>query len=234
MVKIGISLEDQVGNTIKKLGYSFLELEGDVTEFKYDRNEPLVVICRHESSAGKPSLTVHYPGNPSEKTMGGEPETLGFSYPSLGSSIYREIIKIDYKIDKVFEATHHGPTTQTPIVFAEVGSSEEMWKNETLVKSLVEAVIRGIENVDACNEVAVGLGGPHYAYQFSSLAEKEICLGHIISKHYIKSAKDDVIRQSVIRSKDKTTKVIFNDLNQKLRSKIQESLSDLNLVFELI
>ncbi|BBG25333.1 D-aminoacyl-tRNA deacylase [Sulfuracidifex tepidarius] len=233
MVEIGISLQDQVGKTVKKLGYSFLELEGDVTEFKYDGNEPLIVLCRHESSSGKPSLTVHYPGNPSEKTMGGRPETLGFSYPSLGTSIYKEIVKIDYEIDKVFEATHHGPTIDIPVVFVEVGSSEEMWKNETLVKSLVEAVLRGIENMKTCEEVVVGLGGPHYAYQFSSIT-KDSCLGHVISKHYVKSIKDDVIRQSVLRSRDKTTKVIFNDLSQKLRSKIQESLSDLNLIFELI
>ncbi len=233
MVKVAISLKDAVGNTIKRLGYRFEELEEDVTEFRYEGRDPLVVICRHESSSRKPSLTVHYPGNPSMEVMGGKPETLGYSYPSLGSSIYREILKIEDPIEKVFEATHHGPTLDVPIIFAEIGSSPEMWNNEELVEKFVRAILRALDNTPTCEDIVVGFGGPHYARDFSSFAEKS-CLGHVISKYYVKEVSVDVIRQAVLKSVDRTKKVLLNDLNKTVRSRIEASLSDLDLVLELI
>jgi D-aminoacyl-tRNA deacylase len=233
VTKIAISLKDQVGLTIKRLGYAFEELDDDVIDFTYNGSEPLVIICRHESSSGKPSLTVHYPGNPSNSTMGGRPRTLGISFPSLATSIYRQILKIDVSIDKVFEATHHGPTLETPIIFAELGSSQELWSNESLVKKLVDAVMRGIDSPTQCKDNFIGFGGPHYAYTFSSMTT-ESCLGHIVSKHYVKSLDESVIRQTVLNSKEKIHKVVFNDVNKNTLARIKSSLSDLDLLFESV
>lgn len=108
-IKLVYSTLDPVGVTIKKLGYRFEEINEDVTDFHYENGEAIVIFSRHESKAGIPSLTVHYPGNPSEEIMGGEPKKLGIAYPRLLTSILREIKKIDLNIEKTMEATHHLP-----------------------------------------------------------------------------------------------------------------------------
>ncbi|AWR96535.1 D-aminoacyl-tRNA deacylase [Acidianus sulfidivorans JP7] len=221
-IKILISNQDEVGKTVKKLGYKFEEINEDVIDFNYNSADAIVVICRHESSAKIPSLTVHHPGNPGKETMGGQPFSLGIAFPKLITSIYREIIKIPIEIDKVFEATHHGPTSlNIPVVFAEVGSDKSFWNNENIVRNLVEAVLRGIENLDNidCEKIITGIGGPHYAYNISKLAIKS-CISHIISKHYISEINSNIMNQLLERSINKPNTIVFDSVNKKNREKI--------------
>ena len=235
-IRILISNVDAVGRTVKKLGYKFEEINEDVIDFKYNSGDAIVVICRHESSAGIPSLTVHHPGNIGNKTMGGEPNKLGIAFPRLITSIYREISKINVEIDKVFEATHHGPTYQTvPVIFAEIGSSNEYWSNEKLVKNLVEAVIRGVENLEDtnCNNVILTFGGPHYARNVSKLATNS-CISHIISKHYISELNSNIVQQALERTIDKIDTVLFDSLNQKTREKILSWINSNNISIKSI
>ena len=233
-IRVIYSLSDPVGKTIKKLGYKFEEIEEDVIDFRYEKGDAIVIFSRHESSAKVPSLTVHYPGNPSDKVMGGEPRKLSFSFPSLLTSIFREIRTINIEIEKAIEATHHGPTYQrVPIIFVEVGSSEEYWTNEKIVRELVEATLRGIDNYTntQCENRIIGFGGPHYAPYFSQLAEKE-CIGHIISKYYLNELSEDVILQTVSKSTERIDEVIFDNVNLKIREKITSALKNYNLTFK--
>jgi len=233
-IKVIYSLSDPVGKTIRKLGYKFEEIEEDVIDFRYEKGDAIVIFSRHESSANVPSLTVHHPGNPSDKIMGGEPRKLSFSFPSLLTSIFREIRTINVGIEKAIEATHHGPTYQRiPVIFVEVGSSEEYWTNENIVRELVEATLRGIDNYTniQCENRIVGFGGSHYTPYFSQLAEKE-CIGHIISKYYLKELSDDVILQTISKSIEKINEVIFDNVNSKIREKITSVLKNYNLEFK--
>jgi D-aminoacyl-tRNA deacylase len=235
-IKVIISNVDAVGKTVRKLGYKFEEINEDVIDFKYNSGDAIVVICRHESSAKIPSLTVHHPGNIGNKTMGGEANKLGIAFPRLITSIYREISKIDINIDKVFEATHHGPTYQTvPVIFAEVGSSEEYWNNEKLVKNLVDAVLRGIERLEetTCDNVILAFGGPHYAHNVSKLAMKS-CISHIISKHYISELNSNVIQQALEKTINKIDTILFDSLNQKSREKILSLINSNNISIKSI
>ncbi|BDC18316.1 D-aminoacyl-tRNA deacylase [Acidianus sp. HS-5] len=230
-IRILISNVDAVGKTIKRLGYKFEEINDDVIDFKYNSGDAIVVICRHESSAGIPSLTVHYPGNIGNKAMGGEPNKLGIAFPRLITSIYREILKINVNIEKVFEATHHGPTYQTvPIVFAEIGSNEEFWNNEELTKNLVEAVLKGIENLEetACDNVILAFGGPHYARNVSKLAVNS-CISHIISKHYISDLNSNIVQQAFEKTINRVDTILFDSLNQKTREKILSLINSNNI-----
>lgn len=221
-IRILISDQDEVGKTVKKLGYRFEEISEDVVDFKYNSGDAVIVICRHESLSKKPSITVHHPGNPGRTSMGGEPYTLGIAFPRLITSIYREIVKINIDIDKVFEATHHGPTSlKVPVIFAEIGSDKEFWSNESLVKMLVEAVLKGIQNLEKtnCESVIAGIGGPHYAYNISKLALSS-CISHIISKHYIADLNSNVITQIIEKSLEKPDTIIFDSVNKQTREKI--------------
>lgn len=233
-IRIIYSVLDPVGRSIKKLGYKFEEIEEDVIDFKYEKGDSIIIFSRHESSSKTPSLTVHYPGNPSHNVMGGEARKLGYSFPSLLTAIFREIRRIDIQIEKAIEATHHGPTYQkVPIIFVEVGSSEEYWNNVEIVKRLVEATLKGIETFQeiSCEYRIVGFGGTHYTPYFSKLAEN-FCIGHVISKYYLNDLTDDIILQSVEKSIEKIDKVVFDNINLKVRERIMNILRNKALKFE--
>jgi len=231
-IEVIVSEKDPVGRTAKKL-FDFKEVKEDVTDFSYNEADAIVILSRHESSSQIPAFTVHYPGNPSENTMGGQPRTLGIAFPRLLTSIYRELLKIDVNITKVIEATHHGPTLNKPVVFAEIGSSEEYWQNEKLVKDLINSVINGISNYQSisCEKIIAGFGGPHYATYFSELAKK-YCISHIISKHYLTELDSNVINQVIERSIDKINTIIFDSVNRNLRQKILSCINSNNISIE--
>ncbi len=234
-IRVIYSSKDPVGITIKKLGYKFEEINEDVTNFKYDKGDAIIIFSRHSSKAGVPSITMHYPGNPTEETMGGEPKKLGIAYPKLFSSILREILKININIEKVIEATHHGPTYQSkPIIFVEIGSSIEYWTNEELVKTVVEHAIKGVELLDnnICKDYISGFGGPHYSKLFTNLSD-ENCIGHIVSKHYVNMIDDNVIAQVIKNSIEPIRKVILDSLNATQRERITKVLKNFDINIEL-
>ncbi|MCQ4336911.1 MAG: D-tyrosyl-tRNA(Tyr) deacylase [Sulfolobales archaeon] len=231
-VEVVVSRRDAVGRVVKALGYDFREVENDVIDFEGDFTKPVVVISRHESSSGKPSLTVHTPGNPNDRTMGGRPRELATAFPRLMRSIFLEINNLDVSLDKAVEATHHGPTTlRVPIVFAEIGSSEEYWNNEKLVRKFVEAVLRGIDNADfvECNDVVTIFGGPHYSHVAAKALLSGDCVAHIISKHYVKDVEQDVINQAVEKSVNGVTKVIFDNVSKPNYERILMTLQNRQL-----
>ncbi|BCS92938.1 D-aminoacyl-tRNA deacylase [Metallosphaera sp. J1] len=233
-VSVIISSKDPVGQTIKRLGYSFEEIDEDVTEFSYSRGDSIVIICRHESSSKTPSFTVHHPGNPGKSAMGGEPESLGIANAKLLTSVFRSMSRIDANIDKVIEATHHGPTGITkPITFVEIGSDPQMWNNEKLVKMLVEAVLRGIEMIEEteCQNTILIYGGPHYSKLASTLAQNN-CISHIISKHYISELSSNVILQSLERNITRPRTAILDSIPRAKREILTSILSSNNISIE--
>ncbi|AAY79472.1 D-aminoacyl-tRNA deacylase [Sulfolobus acidocaldarius] len=233
-ISIVVSTRDPVGETIKKLGYKFEEIDEDEVDFRFERGDAIVIFSKHQSSSKTPALTVHYPGNPSSQVLGGEPEKLGVAFPRLLTAIFREINKLDIPVQKTLEATHHGPTYQkVPIVFVEVGSDPTYWGNEKIVKSLVESTLSAIDKVSSlyCEEIIVGFGGPHYAPYFSKLGEK-VCIGHIISKYYLASIKDTTIIQTVEKCMENVDTVVFDSVPLSVRDKVMHVLKDRNLKFK--
>ncbi|AWR98921.1 D-aminoacyl-tRNA deacylase [Metallosphaera hakonensis] len=234
-VSVIISSKDPVGLTVKRLGYSFEEIEDEVTDFHYTKGDAIVMICRHESSSRTPALTVHHPGNPGQNPLGGEPETLGIANPRLLTSIYRSLIRIDTEVPKVIEATHHGPSSlPVPITFVEIGSDPSMWTNEKMVKSLVDAVLEGIERAEDidCSNTMLIYGGPHYSKVATSRA-LDGCISHIISKHYITGIKSHVILQSIERNIIRPKTAILDSIARLQRELLTDILSSNNISIEL-
>lgn len=169
--------------------------------------DAIIVISRHRAEAGRRSLTVHHTGNPTSRTLGGEPFKLAVSYPQLAKTLfiyYREAAEEtglirDYEV--VLEATHHGPTRpRKPVVFIEIGSGPEDWVNEKAHETLAIALLKLLERralVD-CEPVS-GYGGGHYPIKFTKVMyEDKYCLGHIIPKYAFKEGiPRDVIVQSL-------------------------------------
>ncbi len=83
----------------------------------------------HTSESGKRSLTVHPTGNFGDALLGGRGRTLSVA-PALHmrSALLtlmeeKERRGLDYAVS--YEVTHHGPTISAPLLFVEVGSTEE-------------------------------------------------------------------------------------------------------------
>jgi len=105
-----------------------------------------IILSRH--SGGKPSLTVHYTGNPGPRTeLGGRPWELSYTWPRLHAALIRtyRIVAEEHgltrKFQVVLETTHHGPTSlKKPLVFIEIGSSEKEWGRRDAHRAMAETV----------------------------------------------------------------------------------------------
>ncbi|MEB3860690.1 MAG: D-aminoacyl-tRNA deacylase [Desulfurococcales archaeon] len=168
--------------------------------------EAVVVLSRHRAESGRKSLTVHHTGNPGKAAYGGEPGTLSISYPALSRLLlqkYREKaeeagIAGEYSI--VLEATHHGPTSPgRPLVFIEVGSTPEEWRDTRALRAMAETVLEALKGEPPMCKPAAGFGGTHYPEKFTRIhLEGEYCLGHIIPKYaFQQGVEASVIVQAV-------------------------------------
>ncbi|MEM2629784.1 MAG: D-aminoacyl-tRNA deacylase, partial [Candidatus Bathyarchaeia archaeon] len=89
--------------------------------------EAIVFASRHSAETGKPTLTVHVPGNWGSTAMyGGKPEELAVADPKrmkaalLTLKIKKEELNLS-EFDVSLEATHHGPTGMNcPVLFVEI------------------------------------------------------------------------------------------------------------------
>lgn len=193
-----------------------------------------IFLSRHSSSSKTLSLLVHFTGNwTSEAKYGGKPYSLGISDPILGKLIFNAlnetIIKENIRnIPISLEATHHGPSElDRPVVFVEIGSDLDAWKNKKLgylwALTLIESINKLI-NKKYCNYItAIGFGGPHYAPNFTKIErETRIAIGHIAPKYVISSIDERMMLQAISRSETKTKLAILDwkGLNSEQRKKI--------------
>lgn len=172
---------------------------------------PLIALSRHASHSCRPTLSLHHTGNPTGIATGGKPYTLAFSYPALAKTLLMEYKRMmtEMNIEDLYtltlEATHHGPTeTVKPIVFVEVGSCEEQWRDQKAIVALARTVYNilvHIDNPQACTP-AVAFGGTHYPERFTrAVLESNICLGHIISRHQMaEGLREIVVEQAIAKT----------------------------------
>ena len=111
--------------------------------------EVFIFCSRHRSESQKPALLVHSTGNLGhDASYGGQPQQLSVSAPTLISTalrvLYTERDARDLQdFDVSLEVTHHGPTSmKTPLVFIELGSSEEYWRHVEGDRAVASAIMR--------------------------------------------------------------------------------------------
>ncbi|MEM1622761.1 MAG: D-aminoacyl-tRNA deacylase [Sulfolobales archaeon] len=182
-----------------------------------------VIVSRHSATSGIKSLTVHHAGNPSTKAeYGGRPRELAIANPPIAFSILKELNNLSVNrgiagIEVTYEVTHHGPTeVKKPLTFAEIGSTIDEWSNELYQEVLAKAVYKAIAEPEPSCTPSVGIGGGHYAHQFTRRAlHQGECYGHIISRHALKDLRESpellesILRQAVTRSSIQTRKIVL-------------------------
>ncbi|MEM2760099.1 MAG: D-aminoacyl-tRNA deacylase [Nitrososphaerales archaeon] len=183
-----------------------------------------VFLSRHRSESGIPTLTCHTTGNFSDSNaMGGRPRELAYTYPSLQKhymkTVHKEMFRIhDYHL--VIEATHHGPTSLAkPVLFIEIGSTENQWNDHNAISVVCDAVIDAMKTVKSYGSVGIGLGGTHYPSKFTKiLISSDYALASIASKHSLSSLDKTMLEQMISKSIEEV-KYIFMDLKGLGREK---------------
>ena len=183
--------------------------------------ENIIFLSKHSSVKEISSLTVHPLGNFSTADLGGNPGTFSMSSPGMMTSALR-LVREKYKGDRfmiTLEATHHGPLTDIPSFFAEIGTTSHDWSDPEALNALSSAVMETAENNFPDY---IGIGGGHYTPKITNYAlQKNINVGHIISKHRHNELTMDMIYEAI-----RKTPVIKGFIIDKKGSKA----SALNLV----
>ncbi len=171
----------------------------DIVDPKYG---VMIFLSRHASEKKINSITVHSVGNFSRADLGGVEREICPSSPEIQTAMLRKM-RESYDGDKyqvTFEATHHGPLTRRPIIFAEIGTEPENWHDPVALDVLYRGVMNYDEK-DYGNYVAAG--GGHYAPKFSSyIMDNRVNIGHIISKYRL----EEITEREIVMAVERTPK----------------------------
>lgn len=186
-----------------------------------------IVASPHKSKMKLQSLTVHIPGNWDNADFGGKPRTLNYSFPSMQKKLLAKMYEKNKKYGLFFnvsyEVDHHGPTIDKPIIFVEIGSTVNEWKNPIAAKIIAESIVDALDDRESF-ENYFGIGGGHYAPTFTCYAlEKNIAFGHMLPKYAIDSISKDTFKQALEKNAEKVEKIMFDKkgVNGTQRKKIE-------------
>jgi D-aminoacyl-tRNA deacylase len=176
----------------------------------------VVFISKHSSISGKPTLSVHTPGNLGDAQYGGIPREISISPANAMREALRKMTeinqkkKLDYEIS--YEGTHHGPSLNVPTMFAELGSSAEQWKDEDAADVVARAAMEAISTYGSFPaRTVLGIGGPHYNPKFTNLAlENNMAFGHMIPKYAVSYADETMLKKCIERTFEKVEAIILD------------------------
>ena len=145
-----------------------------------------IFATRHSSKSGEKTLSVHFPGNFGKADFGGQEKELCVAPSELLKQAFINLNKFgkDSGFSVTLEATHHGPLIKKPVMFIEIGSQENEWKNKEAGNIIAKTIIETVKKYKKKDyETAIGFGGPHYCANFNKIElDSNIALSHICPK----------------------------------------------------
>ncbi|MFX0096433.1 MAG: D-aminoacyl-tRNA deacylase [Candidatus Hodarchaeota archaeon] len=199
---------------------------------------PELVICasRHSSESRLPVLTVHVPGNFHKAESGGEDKKVSIAPVYEMKSALRELLsaKEDLGLDEYrvsYEATHHGPSLDIPVMYIEIGSTIERWQHKEAGLAAAKAIISSIDSPQKGLR-SIGVGGGHYAPKFTKLGlDTEAAFGHIVPKYATAHITEEMLRQLVERTTDRAEMLVLDwkGVRGKERTRIIEMAEDVEV-----
>jgi D-aminoacyl-tRNA deacylase len=202
----------------------------------------IVFISRHSSTSGKPTLSVHTPGNIGPAEFGGLPKQVSIAPATAmqdaikALDYLKEGMNLQYEVS--YECTHHGPSLNTPTMFVELGSSPEQWRDLKAAEAIAHAAMSAIGKFDAFPQTAVlGIGGTHYNQRFTRMAlDGEAVFGHMIPKYAVPLVDAVMLRQCVKKTLEKVDCAVLDWKGIKSANKPQllEALSEAGLPYKKV
>jgi len=169
---------------------------------KWGKAEAIIFASRHSSESKRKTLSVHPIGNFGEAKFGGKSRELVPSSPLLMRNaleiLQKKAESVEYEV--CYEVTHHGPYLSTPAFFIETGSTEREWNDREACKAIAETII---ESKKEKADVAVGVGGGHYAPRFTDIAlHGNIAFGHMIPDYQLPNIDEEMIQKAIDSTPD--------------------------------
>jgi len=158
---------------------------------KISQYDFIIFASKHKSEKKEKTLSIHAPGNWRDAELGGERGKVCKTSALFQKQIFEKLktnadsynLK-NYKI--TLECTHHGPLINKPCIFIEIGSTETEWGDRRaafVIAKTISEIIKGFKE-NPYNEIAIGIGGPHYCPNFNKIQLKSnIALSHIIPQY---------------------------------------------------
>ena len=175
---------------------------------KINKYDFIIFASKHKSEKGVKTLTVHAPGNFRNADLGGEMGKVCKSSALFQKQIFEKLRKNaeehNLKYDVTLESTHHGPLINKPCIFIEIGSSENEWVNRKagfiIAKTISEIIQEFKEN--PYNEIAIGIGGPHYCPNFNKIQlNSNIAISHVIPQ-YVFPLTEEMIKEAIEKTEE--------------------------------
>ncbi|MEE6211333.1 D-aminoacyl-tRNA deacylase [Salarchaeum sp. III] len=182
-----------------------VELDG-VTEAFSDPD--LVVFASRHSGETGPLLTAHHTGNFGPGEFGGDDYALAETAPAAHRRLldgFREHAPDSYEVG--MECTHHGPTeVGAPSLFAELGSSEDEWRDDSAARAVAQAILDLNGVSPRGGRALVGFGGGHYVPRPTRIvADTDWGFGHIAADWCLADMGDpDAHRDTISRAFEAT------------------------------
>lgn len=163
-----------------------------------------IFASKHKSASGIPSLTCHSIGNFGKAELGGREKEIVSCFPSF---IRRTLELMDEELQKnpspggmqfeaIQEATHHGPYSEKPMIFLELGSDEKGWENREAAAANARVIVRLLKEQVPEYEPAIGFGGPHATPNFRKVMQKSnLAFSFIAAKYSMQDITEDSVRQ---------------------------------------
>ena len=204
--------------------------------------ELLVFLSRHSSQSGKPTLSVHVPGNLGNAELGGLPRRVSVAPAAAMRDALKALARfktelgLNYEVS--YECTHHGPSLDVPAMFVELGSSPQQWSDEGAAEAVAKAAMEAIAKFHKPTlSAAIGIGGTHYNQQFTKMAlNDEALFGHMIPKYAISLVDAEVLRQCIERTLERVDHAILDwkGIRSEHKPQLLEALAEVNLRYEKI
>lgn len=204
--------------------------------------ELIVFISRHSSKSGTPTLSVHTPGNFASAELGGLPKQVSISpavamqQSLLSFQRLKQQMALNYQVS--YECTHHGPSLQVPTMFVELGSTINQWRDQQAAAVVAHAALDAIANFgESKRGSALGIGGPHYNQKFTDISlRKEAAFGHMIPKYEIQNVDSDILKQCVMRTKEKVDSIILDwkGIKSEDKPKLLKVIGEIDLPLQKI
>jgi D-aminoacyl-tRNA deacylase len=184
---------------------------------KINQYDFIIFASKHQSEKPNKTLSLHAPGNWRTADYGGVIGKVCKSSALFQKQLFENMKKFKEEFnlknyDLTLECTHHGPLIEKPCVFVEIGSTETEWKDRkagfVIAKSIAETIKNFKEN--PYNEIAIGIGGPHYCPNFNKIQlNSNIALSHIIPQYALPITKENI--QEAIEKTEEEVDLILLD-----------------------
>jgi len=171
---------------------------------KINNYDFIIFASRHRSEKGGKTLSIHAPGNWKKADFGGQQGKV-CKTSALFQKQYFEKLKANVEefhvknYDLTLECTHHGPLINKPCVFIEIGGTEREWKDRKAAFVVARAIYETMRDFkeNPYNEIAIGIGGPHYCPNFTKIQMKSnIAISHVIPQ-YVFPLTEEMVKEAI-------------------------------------